>query len=264
MNRIRIAIGVVAVALAGFLIVSYSGLSVFEPDYEQPLYDEPPSDAETAVFAGNSHTAYNSVPYMVQRIAASDERHPPLAVGGLNPGGWTLVRHGESGRTADLIADAQPDYVVLQGASTSPLMAPDEYRRGVGLVVGMADARGAEPILYQTWAHAPHVGIYDRADTPGDPESAFTQIDRVTTAVAEEYDVALAPVGRAWERVRRWHTEYDLYRNDGNHAQPAGSYLAALVIYRAIVDDSLPDDCWKLDSMSDQKAEVLQQVADGV
>ena len=46
----------------------------------------------------------------------------------------------------------------------------------------------------------------------------------------------VAPAGEAWQTVLRRRPAPELYREDGNHATPTGSYLAASSIFYAITE----------------------------
>ena len=49
-----------------------------------------------------------------------------------------------------------------------------------------------------------------------------------------EMQVKVAPVGNEWQKYRLEHPEEELYFTDGEHASPAGSTLAARVIFGTI------------------------------
>jgi len=55
---------------------------------------------------------------------------------------------------------------------------------------------------------------------------------------ARETKSSVAPVGVAWERVRRIFPSIELYDSDGSHPSPAGTYLAACVIYATLFHQS--------------------------
>ena len=46
----------------------------------------------------------------------------------------------------------------------------------------------------------------------------------------------VAPAGEVWQTVLRRRPAPELYREDGNHATPTGSYLAAASIFYAITE----------------------------
>ena len=46
----------------------------------------------------------------------------------------------------------------------------------------------------------------------------------------------VAPAGEIWQAVLRRRPAPELYREDGNHATPTGSYLAAASIFYAVTE----------------------------
>ena len=55
--------------------------------------------------------------------------------------------------------------------------------------------------------------------------------------IAEEIDALLAPVGEEWWQYKKNHPEIEMYAEDGAHASPAGSDLAASCIWETIRAD---------------------------
>jgi hypothetical protein len=68
-----------------------------------------------------------------------------------------------------------------------------------------------------------------------------------------------APVGMAWQRVRRERADYRLYHQDMYHPSPLGSYLAANVIYATIFVQPYQSNYTA--GFDEEKAEYIQQVA---
>src|SRR5205823_4693251 len=56
--------------------------------------------------------------------------------------------------------------------------------------------------------------------------------------IGSELRVTVAPVGLAWGATEPRLPTLDLYIDDGSHPAPAGSYLAALVIYSTLTGRS--------------------------
>ena len=93
------------------------------------------------------------------------------------------------------------------------------------LLAAEVDRIGARKIYYQTWAYrqkgaSMHEGLV----------RAYGQLAEVTRG-------GVAPVGEAIRRVRQEKPELELYAEDGSHPSQLGSYVAALVIYRAVFGD---------------------------
>ena len=60
---------------------------------------------------------------------------------------------------------------------------------------------------------------------------------QLTLKIAEEIDALLAPVGEEWWQYKKNHPEIEMYAEDGAHASPAGSDLAASCIWETIRAD---------------------------
>ena len=260
---IRIAIVVVALGLAGVILAN----DLMTPEYAKRLYEDPPAGAETVIFVGNSHTSRNHLPNMVERIADADERHGPIWVQAHAPGGWTLAQHVFHGGAEHAMGGHDVDYAVFQGNSVGPLVWPDEYLESFDELAQMAVENDVRPILYQVWPRHPERDAwetYDAPETPDDIDSAFAEIEEVTAEAIDGSSATLAAVGRAWEKVRLSDSFIDLYADDGNHANEAGTYLAALVIYGTIRGSELPAEPWHPSSMEGETAAVLRGAAEAV
>jgi hypothetical protein len=59
--------------------------------------------------------------------------------------------------------------------------------------------------------------------------------------LADEVDGILCPIGPAWERFRRENPQISLHNSDASHANQAGAYLSALMLYRILFDEAVGD-----------------------
>jgi hypothetical protein len=126
------------------------------------------------------------------------------------------------------------DHVVIQDHSLfgglvingEPRMAPAAgFHESARVLVRRVRQRNATPLFFMTWA---------RRGRPAEERvltNAYFDIGR-------ELDVAVAPVGVAWTRALERKIPVDLYSSDGAHPSPAGSYLAACVIYASLTGRS--------------------------
>jgi hypothetical protein len=73
------------------------------------------------LFVGNSYTASNGLPEMVQALAASVDREVEVAM--TAPGGWWWRDHAASPDTTALISEGDWDFVVLQEQSMAPAVS---------------------------------------------------------------------------------------------------------------------------------------------
>ena len=139
--------------------------------------------------------------------------------------GVGLEWHWNNDPSREAILHKKWDYVVLQDRSGGPLEEPVSFVRHARLLDSEIQQQGAKTILYMTWANR------HRPDTQRALAEAYTNL-------AKELSAIIAPVGMAWEAVKRIAPDFDLYHRDGRHASPAGSYLAACVFYSVLFDTS--------------------------
>jgi hypothetical protein len=175
------------------------------------------------LFIGNSYTIYNDLPWVTSQLSLSSGMDRPLEVKSVALMGATLKEHWDDGFALKEIRDGGPwDYVVLQGQSLQPIIAPEVLSEYARRFDGEIKAAGAKTILFVTWARHAH------------PEQQ-PAINSVYEGVARETGAALAPVGPAWQDALEADPNLMLYRNDADdHPAAAGTYLAACVIYSTI------------------------------
>jgi hypothetical protein len=171
-------------------------------------------DSLEVLFIGNSFTARNDLPGLIERMAAvrgKNIRHRLLSAGGAS-----LRTHWNAGRAADAIRSGRYDYVVLQEQSTLPIQNAARMRENVRLFDGAIKASGASTLLYLTWA---------RQHAPGSQEA----ITAAYTSIGRELGAIVVPVGVAWQEFLRKAAQPALHDRDRSHPTLAGSYLAACV-----------------------------------
>lgn len=207
--------------------------------------------AEDVLYFGNSYTSYNNLPQLIQVIAASKQKSAsPAAV---TPGGADFATHLSQPATGAALAQKPWHFIVLQDQSlrATRLRGVDEFLRfGEQFYRGIIQrAPQAKIVLYETWAYGRGHAIY--AAPPGgaapfaDPDAMYAEIHANYSALQSRLQaldatrtVLLAPVGAAFQRCTREHPQIELYDQDRSHPSPAGSYLAALVIYATLFNDS--------------------------
>lgn len=231
-----------------------------------PLYETVPAQAEHILFIGNSHTFVNDVPQMVQRINASHPGAAPLWVESLVEGGAKLERFAQSGMF-ERAAVAQPwTHIVLQGASHEPFSDPQNYIAHFRQMAHNAEASHIIPVLYEIWPRAAWDPLYEQPWMPvQNPEEASHIIRDISARAIETTSASLAPVSQAWMKASSQFPEIKLYHNDGNHAAPAGSYLAALVLFRTIRKQNIHvGQAWYPAPLSDADARKLQRLVNSL
>ncbi len=185
------------------------------------------------LFIGNSYTFFNNLGDLVAGIAAGlpgPTISPALAVQGGMPLGWHLV----NGPAMTMLDDERWDHVVMQDHSLfggivfngEPRMVPPTgFHESARILVKHVRARNAKPLFFMTWAR--------RGRPAEEPILTNGYLD-----IGRELGVDVAPVGIAWTEALKQGVAVDLFSADGAHPSPAGSYLAACVIYASLTGKS--------------------------
>lgn len=167
------------------------------------------------LFIGNSHTYYNDMPHLFARICR--ERNRDVSVTMLTHGGKGWDFHVEEPEVRFNILYGGYDAVVLQHTA-HPMGDPDVMNRCGRKLIEWVRQAGARPILYMTWT------------TRADGEAAQESMSGAYRRLQQETGCELAPVGENWWKYHREHPDEEMYAEDGEHASPTGSRLAAATI----------------------------------
>lgn len=188
-------------------------------DQAELLFDCKLKNAVRVLFVGNSFTYYNSLPLTLAALVMDSKTQPPVTVAQVVWGGAHLQEHFKRGAARTSIAKDGPwTYVVLQEQSHTPIAVPDEFLAAVQQFDYDIKNVRAMTVLYETWA--------DKA-TPEDQSS----LTAAYTKAASQTRALLVPVGDAFAKCLREHSEINLYNPDGKHPSREGTYLAACVFY---------------------------------
>ena len=227
------------------------------------------------LFLGNSYTAVNSLPDLVEGLA--------LAAGHTldhdrnTPGGNTLGAPQSSGQphmsnavSLAKIASRAWDYVVLLEQSVIPSIP---WSRNNYMIPGAtsldASIDASDPatrvLLYQTWGRR-NGGSFCIAGHCRD----FADFDAMQDALTHSYSLCaeaigadVAPVGEAWRLALRSDPLLVLHAGDGSHPNLAGSYLAACVFFAKLYGQSPLGSSFD-PGLAPGQATFLQEVADQI
>jgi hypothetical protein len=198
------------------------------------------------LFIGNSFTARNDVPGLVERLATAAGlkfRHRLISAGGAS-----LRRHWNGAEARPAIEQGGYDYVVLQEQSTLPVKNPLRMHENVRLFDQSIRAARSKTALYMTWA---------RKHEPLNQE----KIARAYIEIAEELGGTLLPVGLAWEACLRRDDAPVLYDRDNSHPTIAGSYLAACVMYLVLYGRKIVRGAVKVPGMAEKETKEIEDAA---
>jgi hypothetical protein len=90
--------------------------------------------------------------------------------------------------------------------------------------VRMAREQHAVPIMFPEW---PRRGV---------DETLY--IYDIHASIAQAEPACVAPIGQAWDLSLSRHPDLALHASDGNHSNPNGAFLAALVLHATITGAS--------------------------
>jgi hypothetical protein len=181
------------------------------------------AEPRRVLFIGNSLTAANNLPAMVEAIARQGgETIVPETVAFPD---FSLEDHWMRGDAVRAVRRGGWFAIVLQqGPSALPESRVNliEYARKFD---GEARKVGAKTALYMVW--------------PGLARpNAVEGVRQSYAKAASEVGGLLLPAGEAWRAAWRRDGSLTLYGSDGFHPSPLGTYLAALVIYQRLTGRS--------------------------
>ncbi len=179
----------------------------------------PPGSELHVLFLGNSLTASNDLPALVQSMAATGNVR--LIYRAITPGGVSLEDHWHNGEGRTALAQSHWDYVVLQQGPSSRPESQVQLREWAGRWADEARAHAATPALYMVWPFQ------------GQPDG-FKLVAQSYRRAAEASKSQLFPAGEAWDLALRGNRSLRLYLRDKLHPTPPGTYLAALVITQGL------------------------------
>jgi hypothetical protein len=198
-------------------------------------------NAKHVLFIGNSYTYYNSMPSMVEKMAASLGDN--LITQRQTVGGTSLEAHFANTQTTGTIQQGGWDYVVLQDNSTRP-SSDDAYvqEHVFPFAAQLSDmarqySSCADVVFYQTWGRKNG----DAASCPTLPAvCTYEGMDDLLQLrygqMATDNDALLSPVAAVRRQIRLQYPALELYISDESHPTLLGSYVSALtfntVLYR--------------------------------
>lgn len=214
------------------------------------------------LFLGNSYTAVNNLPSMVNDMAESTGEQ--LIYDSYLPGGYRFLNHASDQTTLDKIASDNWDYVVLQAQSQETALGESQmeqevYPHAESLSNVIRDNNAcSEPMFYMTWGRE-----------EGDPVNcqflpwmcSYEDMDDVIKEtyiyMAETNEAELTPAGAVWRYLRENHPDIQLFSEDGSHPSLAGSYAAASAFYTMIYKKDPTEITWN-SSLEESEANLIK------
>lgn len=198
-------------------------------------------DTLSVLFLGNSYTAFNNLPQLVQSLSGSAGK--TLIIDSNMPGGVTVSAHLNDPASISKIAQGNWDYVVIQEQSQLPTI---DYYRYNDMYPALIDLKGlvqqfnpcARLITYMTWGRRFGGQQCDPPNVYCSP--VFVDFNHMQDSLTNAYmeisnflGIQCAPVGVTWQNILN-DTTLLLHSTDNSHPNLDGSYVAALTIFSAI------------------------------
>ncbi len=225
-------------------------VSIADARVDAALPDAPSdaADATTAdtaptlrrvLFVGNSYTYVNDLPAALTAMAArSDDVR--IEAASVTVGGATLRSHWTAQDAPTRIMTGAWDAVVIQGQSVEPALNPTDFRTYADRFGTLSRDFGARAVFFATWPRRAGDAVYTESWSGGSPEVFARRLDDAYTAAAMRTGGVTAHVGMAFLTALRARPATVLWADDGSHPSPAGTWVAACVLYRAITDTAPP------------------------
>jgi hypothetical protein len=214
------------------------------------------------LFIGNSYTHYNNMPKLLQEMANSKGISADIHMDAKS--NHTFEMHAKRPELYQSIKKYKWDYVIIQGFSR-------ELAQDTSLIDSLslpylqqildsvyANNSCTNVYLYQTWAYQ-HGFQDDSLQISWDYQTMSDRIHYGYNYVADRLNLAIVPVGRAWEAVRTNYPEIKLYQEDQQHPTLTGSYLTASCFYAALFKTN-PKVSYQA-NIDDKTAALLQDLA---
>lgn len=166
------------------------------------------------LFIGNSHTYYNAMPDMVRQLFEATGQRVHITM--LAEGGKNLAYHTTSHNALWNIRYGGYDFVIAQDKAVG--FEEASFQTGAASLKTEAEKSGAAFYLYMPWASR-------------DNRAAQGAMTDVYQSFCRAHKCYFAPVGEVFTRMLLTEPAENLYREDGNHATPFGSYVAAVTIF---------------------------------
>ena len=189
------------------------------------------------LFIGNSYTHYNNMPKILEEMAKSKGMNVDIQMDAKS--NHTFEMHAQRPELYQSIKKNKWDYVVIQGfsrelaqdtAAIDSLSLP--YIKQI-LDSVYANNSCTNVFMYQTWAYQ-NGFQQDSLPIYWDYQTMSDRVHYGYNYVADKFNLAVVPVGKAWEAIRTNFPEIKLYQEDLQHPTVTGSYLTAACFYAAL------------------------------
>jgi hypothetical protein len=180
----------------------------------------------TLLFMGNSHTSVNNLSGMVAEMVRA--ARPGKTVASVEAPGWMFLEERlNHAPSVDLLRSQDWSFLVLQAQKYSSSGQFVYSTAEAEAFIRMGREQHAVPIMFPEW---PRRGVDETQ-----------RIYDLHVSIAQRETACVAPIGQAWDLSLARFPSLELHAPDGNHSNPAGAFLAALILFATITGNSPMD-----------------------
>ena len=172
------------------------------------------------LFIGNSLTAANDLPAMVQALGEQAGRDQVIVHVVAKPN-YSLEDHWKDGEALRALRASEWTHVVLQQGPSSVPESRGPLREWSKRFAAEARASGAKVLLYGVWP-------------PRDRLKFQTEVTESYRLAAKDVRGELVAVGEAWRIAWETDPSLALYGPDDFHPTPLGTYVGALMFFEKV------------------------------
>lgn len=207
--------------------------------------DSKDPEALKLLFVGNSLLFCYSMPFQLADIYKNGKPERPLKIYQVVAQGETLGKHLEHGNFERVLSENGPfNYVIIQAASYEPTYHAAVMRRDLALIIRKVKSKGAEPILFMTWADK------------GDYKSQKV-ISRVYKSLGKDFGIKVISDGDLFFEAQKDFPSMNVYMQDNHHQNATGSYLGALLTYSRLTGKSITGAPAKISIKEGKEVSIL-------
>jgi hypothetical protein len=170
---------------------------------------------------GNSHTMVNDVPELFARLAKQSGIQVDKRM--IAEGGKTLEDHAGTEVVRESILHGDYDWIVLQ-----------HWAHPFNETYALSMENGAKQLFEMIWKTKSKAVFYKPWPRKSTAPDEYPLMSATCARLAKQYNAGLANVGDVFEQYRALYPGETMYANDGEHASPLTSNIAAYVILRTI------------------------------
>jgi hypothetical protein len=175
--------------------------------------------AQKILFVGNSLTYTNNMPFMLEKIGAIYNKG--IIVKSISKPNYAIVDHLNEGTIQQKIATENYDYVIIQQGPSSQEEGRKMLLNDGKKIAEICSKHNTKLAYFMVWPSKRYYFTFDKV------------IANYTNA-AKANNALLFPVGVYWKEYQKLKNKTSLYDLDQFHPSKAGSFLAALTIFKQL------------------------------